>query len=42
MLRKLKKSLDRVSLGVCAACARKMRTSVTSNPLMDFVKSGFK
>ena len=37
-----KKSSDRVSLGVCAACARKIRIAVTSNPLMDFVRSGFK
>ena len=42
MLRKQKKSSDRVSLGVCASCARKIRIAVTSNTLMDFVRPGFK
>ena len=38
MLRKRKKSSDHV----CAACTRKIRIAVTSNTLMDFVRSGFK
>ena len=37
MLRKQKISSDRV----CAACARKIKILVTSNTLMDFVRSGF-